>query len=196
MNNYINTILDEIKSKTKLTYEEIAAKLNISRKTLGRWREYSDEQLPSRIIKRIEAVFPEFIVERVFSKNCSIDMMKGDMLVALLEQDKLKIDDYINRAANLFAHKLQIVLRSYVVYKSSRCGAYPSTVDLVISKLAKTGKKVKAVIKVAPTMSDYALYIYDQNKVIFGATLTDSAIIKAIKRIKCLLKDNYEPGNK
>lgn len=188
MENYINTVLTAVRKATKLTYEEIATKLGVTRKTIGRWRELDDTQIPLRIIEKLEKAFPEFITEKIYTRHSSIDLLRPEMLMALVQKDKLKIDDMVNRAANIFAHKLQIVLKSYAVFKHSRCGAYPTSYTLEIRKLDKLNKTVKAVLKVSMEENDYVLLVTKENVIVFGATLTDSAIIKAIKRIKGLFR--------
>lgn len=188
MGFYINDLIGVIRTESGLTYEQIAARLGITRKTLGRWRELEDAQVPLRAADRIEKAFPEFVMEKMHPRHSSIDLMRPEMLMALLQKDKLKVDDMINRAANIFAHKLQIVLNSYAVYKQSRCGGFPTSYLLKIQKLTNDKKVVYASIKVSLALHDYVISITNGDTIVFGATLTDSAIIKAIKRIKGLFK--------
>lgn len=188
MENYIDNVVRAIRATTHLTYEEIAAKLGVTRKTLGRWRELADEQIPFRVTEKLEKTFPEFVLEKLYPRHSSIDLMRAEMLMALIQKDKLKIDDLINRAANMFAHKLQIILKNYVVYKQSRCGGFPTSYLLKIQKLAKDKKTVNVVLKVSLPLKDYVINVMDGGTIVFGATLTDSAIIKAIKRVKGLFR--------
>lgn len=188
MGNYIDNLVSSVKATTKFTYEEIAAKLGVTRKTLGRWRELPDEQIPYRLVEKLEKTFPEFVMERMNAKHSSIDLIRAEMLTALIKRDKLEVDDMVNRAANIFAHKIQIILKNYVVYKQSRCGAFPTTCVLKIQKMSKDKRYVMAVIKVTLQHNDYVINVMSGDTIVFGATLTDSAIIKAIKRIKGLFR--------
>lgn len=188
MGNYIDNLVSSVKATTRMTYEAIASKLGVTRKTLGRWRELPDEQIPYRLIDKLEKTFPEFVMEKMNSKHSSVDLIRAEMLTALIKRDKLAIDDMVNRAANIFAHKLQIVLKHYVVYKHARCGAFPTTCMLKIQKMDKNKKTVTAVIKVSLKYNDYMIAVMNDDAIVFGATLTDSAIIKAIKRVKGLFR--------
>lgn len=188
MGSYIDDWIGAIRAGTGFNYSQIAIKIGVTRKTLGRWRELEDAQVPLKIAEKIEKAFPEFVTERISTKHSSIDLMRPEMLMALVQRDKLKVDDLVNRAANIFAHKLQIVLKNYTVYKQSRCGGFPTSYLLKIQKISNDKKSVNVTIKVSLQLRDYVIHVTNGETIVFGATLTDSAIIKAIKRIKGLFR--------